>query len=61
MQVIIPSLNPQYIGVGEQSIHSSLSESQLGLMGGIDWLKQLEKKLFSMVAFSLSVVAVSPE
>ena len=45
---------------GGQSICSSLSESQVGVIGGIDWLKQLEKKLFSMVAFSLSEVAVSP-
>ena len=46
---------------GGQSIGLGLSEPLLGLMGGIEWLKQLEKKLFSMVAFSLSEVAVSPE
>ena len=44
-----------------QSIGLGLSEPLLGLIGGIEWLKQLEKKLFSMVAFSLSEVAVSPE
>ena len=46
---------------GGQSIGLGLSEPLLGLIGGIEWLKQLEKKLFSMVAFSLSEVAVSPE
>ena len=46
---------------GGQSIGWSLSEPILELIGGIDWLKQLEKKLFSMVAFSLSKVVVSPE
>ena len=46
---------------GGQFIGSSLLEPQVRLIGGIDWLKQLEKKSFSMVAFSLSEEAVTPE
>ena len=35
----------------------SFRTTTIGLIGGIEWLKQLKKKLFSMVAFSLSEVA----
>ena len=52
--------SPVQRGSGGQSIGLGLSEPLLGLIGGIEWLKQLEK-LFSMFAFSLSEVAVSPE
>ena len=45
---------------GGQSTGFSLSDLLLGLIGGIDLLKQLEK-LFSMVAFSLSEEAGSKE